>query len=152
MNSRNQTHHYIRKKRGDDDDGNRENEELSYLKDHRCCNGHHDTMELTTFTALAEPSRFRIVDLLLRGPMTVGDIAERLEIRQPQASKHLKVLLEAGLVEVKADANRRNYMLRSEPFEEMDHWLNDYRRIWSERFDNLDNYLEKLQADTKNQD
>ncbi|AWP31043.1 ArsR/SmtB family transcription factor [Paenibacillus glucanolyticus] len=109
-------------------------------------------MELTTFTALAEPSRFRIVDLLLRGPMTVGDIAERLEIRQPQASKHLKVLLEAGLVEVKADANRRNYMLRSEPFEEMDHWLNDYRRIWSERFDNLDNYLEKLQADTKNQD
>ncbi|GIP26617.1 transcriptional regulator [Paenibacillus sp. J23TS9] len=104
-------------------------------------------MELTTFNALAEPSRLRIVDILLKGPMTVGDIAERLEIRQPQASKHLKVLLDAGLVEVKADANRRNYMLRSEPFMELDSWLNNYRKIWNERFDNLDEYLKKLQAD-----
>lgn len=81
--------------------------------------------------------------------MTVGDIAERLQIRQPQASKHLKVLLEAGLVEVKAEANRRNYMLRSEPFQELDAWLNDYRRIWNERFDNLDAYLKKLQSGEK---
>lgn len=76
-------------------------------------------MELTTFNALAEPSRFRIVNLLQKGPLTVGEIAERLDIRQPQASKHLKVLLDAGLVEVRADANRRNYMLRSEPFQEL---------------------------------
>lgn len=81
--------------------------------------------------------------------MTVGDIAERLQIRQPQASKHLKVLLEAGLVEVQAEANRRNYMLRSEPFQELDAWLNDYRRIWNERFDNLDEYLKKLQLGEK---
>ncbi|MEC0240246.1 metalloregulator ArsR/SmtB family transcription factor [Paenibacillus dokdonensis] len=104
-------------------------------------------MELTTFSALAEPSRLRIVDILLKGPMTVGDIAERLEIRQPQASKHLKVLLDAGLVEVRAEANRRNYMLRSEPFTELDSWLNNYRKIWNERFDNLDEYLKKLQSD-----
>lgn len=109
-------------------------------------------MELTTFNALAEPSRLRIVDILLKGPMTVGDIAEHLEIRQPQASKHLKVLLDAGLVEVKAEANRRNYMLRSEPFMELDSWLNDYRRIWNERFDNLDDYLKKLQSDEKKRD
>lgn len=110
-------------------------------------------MELTTFNALAEPSRLRIVDLLLKGgPMTVGDIAERLEIRQPQASKHLKVLLDAGLVEVRAEANRRNYMLRAEPFKELDSWLNNYRRIWSERFDNLDVYLKKLQSNKKKQD
>jgi len=81
--------------------------------------------------------------------MTVGDIAERLQIRQPQASKHLKVLLEAGLVEVQAEANRRNYMLRSEPFQELDAWLNDYRRIWNERFDNLDAYLKQLQSGEK---
>lgn len=81
--------------------------------------------------------------------MTVGDIAERLQIRQPQASKHLKVLLEAGLVEVQAEANRRNYMLRSEPFQELDAWLNDYRRIWNERFDSLDEYLKKLQSGEK---
>lgn len=109
-------------------------------------------MELTTFNALAEPSRFRIVNLLQKGPLTVGEIAERLDIRQPQASKHLKVLLDAGLVEVRADANRRNYMLRSKPFQELDRWLDNYRRIWNERYDNLDDYLEKLQSDMKKQE
>ncbi|SEL21647.1 DNA-binding transcriptional regulator, ArsR family [Paenibacillus sp. cl141a] len=109
-------------------------------------------MELTTFNALAEPSRFRIVNLLQKGPLTVGEIAERLDIRQPQASKHLKVLLDAGLVEVRADANRRNYMLRSEPFQELDRWLDNYRRIWNDRYDNLDDYLEKLQSDMKKQE
>ncbi|WP_194540140.1 metalloregulator ArsR/SmtB family transcription factor [Paenibacillus sp. FSL W7-1279] len=104
-------------------------------------------MELTTFNALAEPNRFRIVSLLLKGSLTVGEIAERLDIRQPQASKHLKVLLEAGLVEVRAEANRRSYKLRSEPFQELDHWLDNYRSIWNERFDNLDKYLETLQSE-----
>lgn len=109
-------------------------------------------MELNTFNALAEPNRFRIVNLLLKGSLTVGEIAERLDIRQPQASKHLKVLLEAGLVEVRAEANRRSYKLRSEPFQELDRWLDNYRSIWNERFDNLDDYLEKLQSDMKKQD
>ncbi|MFH0070797.1 ArsR/SmtB family transcription factor [Peribacillus sp. NPDC056705] len=103
-------------------------------------------MGMVTFSALAEPNRLHMVEMLLHGPMTVGDIANQLEIRQPQASKHLKVLLDAGLVEVKAEANRRNYQLRMEPFQEMDSWLSSYRRIWSERYDNLDAYLEKLQA------
>lgn len=150
MNSRNKTQHEISKERGDDGDRNGENRQSP---EKRVWTSHHDIMELTTFNALAEPSRLRIVDLLLKGgPMTVGDIAERLEIRQPQASKHLKVLLDAGLVEVRAEANRRNYMLRSKPFKELDSWLNDYRRIWSERFDNLDVYLEKLQSDEKERD
>lgn len=109
-------------------------------------------MELNTFNALAEPNRFRIVNLLLMGSLTVGEIAERLDIRQPQASKHLKVLLEAGLVEVRAEANRRSYKLRSEPFQELDRWLDNYRSIWNERFDNLDDYLEKLQSDMKKRD
>lgn len=109
-------------------------------------------MELNTFNALAEPNRFRIVNLLLKGSLTVGEIAERLDIRQPQASKHLKVLLEAGLVEVRAEANRRSYKLRSEPFQELDRWLDNYRSIWNERFDNLDEYLEKLQSEMKKQD
>lgn len=102
-------------------------------------------MDITTFSALAEPSRLRIVELLHRGPLTVGEIADQLGLRQPQASKHLRVLLEAGLVEVQAVANRRNYFLRSEPFQELDTWLETYRRIWDERLDNLENYLQKLQ-------
>lgn len=76
----------------------------------------------------------------------VGEVAERLGIRQPQASKHLKVLLEAGLVKVQADANRRYYELRPEPFQELDSWLSDYRKIWEEQFDRLDEYLKKLQS------
>ncbi|MNR44860.1 Helix-turn-helix domain protein [compost metagenome] len=78
--------------------------------------------------------------------MSVGDIAERLGLRQPQASKHLRVLLEAGLVEVEAAANRRNYRLRTEPLQALDAWLEAYRRIWNERFDNLDDYLRQLQS------
>ncbi|MDQ0061745.1 ArsR/SmtB family transcription factor [Paenibacillus harenae] len=107
-------------------------------------------MDTTTFSALSEPNRLRIVELLQAGPMTVGDIAERLGLRQPQASKHLRVLLEAGLVEVQADANRRHYKLREQPFQAMDEWLDAYRRMWEERFDNLDLYLQKLQAEKNN--
>lgn len=103
-------------------------------------------MDTTTFSALAEPTRLRMVEILKDGPLSVGDIAERLELRQPQASKHLRVLLEAGLVEVEAAANRRNYRLRTEPLEAMDAWLESYRKLWSERFDNLDDYLRKLQS------
>lgn len=106
-------------------------------------------MEITTFSALAEPNRLRIVELLRDGPLTVGEVAERLQLRQPQASKHLRVLLEAGLVEVQAVANRRNYSLRWETFQELDRWLESYRRTWSERLDNLENYLQDLQAKNK---
>ncbi|OKP98714.1 helix-turn-helix transcriptional regulator [Paenibacillus sp. P46E] len=103
-------------------------------------------METKIFSALAEPTRLRMVEMLKDGPLSVGDIAERLSLRQPQASKHLRVLLEAGLVEVEAQANRRNYKLRTEPLEALDGWLEAYRKIWSERFDNLDDYLRQLQS------
>lgn len=106
-------------------------------------------MDTTTFSALAEPTRLRMVEILKDGPLSVGEIAERLGLRQPQASKHLRVLLEAGLVEVEAAANRRNYRLRTEPLEAMDDWLEGYRKIWNERFDNLDEYLRKLQSKDK---
>lgn len=81
--------------------------------------------------------------------MTVGTIAERMALRQPQASKHLRILLDAGLVEVQADANRRIYKLRMEPFQALDAWLTPYRTVWKERFDNLDDYLRKLQDKEK---
>ncbi|HEV1998467.1 MAG TPA: metalloregulator ArsR/SmtB family transcription factor, partial [Candidatus Dormibacteraeota bacterium] len=73
-----------------------------------------------TLTALAEPNRFQIVELLRGGPRPVGAIAEELRLRQPQASKHLRVLSEAGLVEVQAVAQQRIYRLRPERFKELD--------------------------------
>ncbi|CAM3090730.1 metalloregulator ArsR/SmtB family transcription factor [Paenibacillus lupini] len=108
--------------------------------------GNHPGMEMTTLSALAEPNRMHIVELLREGPLTVGEIADRLGMRQPQASKHLKVLSENGIVEVKAEANRRIYKLRPEPFHAMDSWVNSFRRIMEERYDNLENYLRELQS------
>ncbi|AIQ71645.1 ArsR/SmtB family transcription factor [Paenibacillus graminis] len=106
-------------------------------------------MDTTTFSALAEPTRLRMVEMLKNGPLSVGEIAEQLGLRQPQASKHLRVLLEAGLVEVEAAANRRNYRLRTEPLQALDAWLEAYRKIWNERFENLDEYLRHLQSKDK---
>ena len=95
-------------------------------------------MNPTTLNALAEPNRLLIIELLREGPLSVGEIAERLHLRQPQASKHLKFLSEAGLVEVRAEANRRIYRLRPEPLMEMDEWLESFRGMWEERFDKLE--------------
>jgi DNA-binding transcriptional ArsR family regulator len=94
-----------------------------------------------TLSALAEPNRFQIVELLRRKPRAVGEIVERLGLRQPQVSKHLRVLTEAGLVEVRPVAQQRIYSLRAEPFKEIDAWLERYRRIVAERFDRFDDIL-----------
>lgn len=100
---------------------------------------------ITTLNVLAEPNRVAIVELLREGPLTVGEIAERLNLRQPQASKHLKVLAESKILEVKAEANRRIYKLRPEPFHALDSWVKSFQRVMEERYDNLDDYLRKLQ-------
>jgi DNA-binding transcriptional ArsR family regulator len=100
----------------------------------------------TIWTALVEPNRLQIVELLRDGPLTVGEITERLGLQQPQASKHLKVLSEAAIVEVQPQANRRIYQLRREPFQELEAWLQSFHRLWEGRFDRLDDYLVELQA------
>ena len=79
----------------------------------------------TILSVLAETNRLQIVELLRMGPLTVGEIADHFHIRQPQASKHLRVLHEACLVEFDAEVNRRIYKLRSEPFKALDFWLKD---------------------------
>ena len=93
-----------------------------------------------------EPNRFHMVELLRDGPLTVGEITQRLGLQQPQVSKHLRILNEAGIVEVQPQANRRMYQLRREPFQELESWLQSFRRLWEERFDRLDDYLLELQA------
>ncbi|MFD1735950.1 ArsR/SmtB family transcription factor [Bacillus salitolerans] len=102
-------------------------------------------MDTTTLSALAEPNRLQIVELLRDGPLTVGEITDRLKIRQPQASKHLRILSVAGIVEAHADANRRIYRLRPEPFMNLDAWIASYLQIWEDRFDRLDDYVKVMQ-------
>lgn len=103
-------------------------------------------MNVQTFSALAEPNRLNIVELLLDGPLPVGEIAEKLELNQPQTSKHLRVLCDAGLVQVQPLANRRIYRLSPEPLQELDRWLDSYRQMWEKRLDRLDDYLNVLQG------
>ena len=98
----------------------------------------------STFSALSEPNRLHIIELLRDGPLTVGEIASRLGLNQPQTSKHLRVLSDAGFVEVHAVTNRRYYKLRPEPFQELEVWVDSYRRLWNERFDRLDDYLQEM--------
>jgi DNA-binding transcriptional ArsR family regulator len=107
-------------------------------------------MNATTFSALAEPNRLYIVELLRDGPLSVGEIADRLGLGQPQASKHLRVLSDAGLVEVHPIANRRIYKLRLQSLIELDAWLESFRCVWDERFDHLEDYLRELHVKEKN--
>lgn len=102
-------------------------------------------MDRTMLSALAEPNRLEIVELLRGGPLSVGEIADRLGLRQPQASKHLKVLSDSGILEAKVEANRRIYKLRPEPFRALDAWIGSFRHVMHNRFDNLDEYLGQLQ-------
>lgn len=98
---------------------------------------------MVTFAVLAEPSRRRILDLLRDGERSVGDLVENLSLSQPGVSKHLHVLRDAGLVEVRVDAQRRLYQLRPEPLAELDAWLDPYRHFWSGRLDALEAHLDR---------
>src|SRR5437667_12812952 len=99
---------------------------------------------MATLRALAEPSRFQIVELLRDGPRPVGDMVQRLHLRQPQVSKHLRVLGDAGLVEFRVDAQRRIYALRPAPLQELEGGLERYRRLWEDNFQPLDTRLEDV--------
>ena len=96
------------------------------------------------FEALAEPNRRRILDLLAQRERPVNDLVSLLQVSQPAVSKHLRVLRDAGLVEVRADAQRRLYRVRPEPLRELDDWLAPYRAMWASRLDALESHLEEM--------
>ena len=92
---------------------------------------------------LAEPRRREILDLLRAGERPVGELVDQLGLTQPGVSKHLRVLREAGLVEVRQDAQRRWYRLCPEPLAEVDAWLAPYRRLWEQHLDALERHLDR---------
>ncbi|MFF8308962.1 ArsR/SmtB family transcription factor [Streptomyces lydicus] len=101
------------------------------------------------FDVLAEPSRRKILDLLLERPRLVGELTEQLGLSQPGTSKHLRVLREAGLVRVRQEAQRRWYELRPEPLAELDAWLAHYRHLWSGTLDALERDLDATKDDPR---
>ncbi|HET9847118.1 MAG TPA: metalloregulator ArsR/SmtB family transcription factor [Candidatus Dormibacteraeota bacterium] len=99
---------------------------------------------ISTFEVMAEPNRRRILELIGEGERPVSDLVGPLKISQPAVSKHLRILRQAGLVEVRSQAQRRLYRVRSEPLREMYEWLHQYRRLWESRLDKLENHLDTM--------
>ena len=98
---------------------------------------------MLALTALADPTRRQIVEILARGEHTAGDIARQFDVSGPAISQHLKVLKAARLVRVRPDAQRRIYALDAAGIDEIDRWLKDIRRFWSDRLDALERELKK---------
>jgi len=98
------------------------------------------------FEVLAEANRRRILDLLREAERPVGELVTALGISQPAVSKHLRVLRDAGVVDVRAAGQRRVYRLRPEPLREVDEWLTPYRAAWRDRLDALERHLDAMPA------
>jgi DNA-binding transcriptional ArsR family regulator len=101
----------------------------------------------TTFEVLAEPNRRLILELLLESERPVGELVHVMAVSQPAVSKHLRVLRQAGLVEVRTDAQRRVYRLRADPLRAVDEWLQPYRRLWASHLDALERHLDTIGDD-----
>ena len=99
-------------------------------------------IDASTFAALGEPNRLRIVEVLRGGPLSVGEIVDRLGIRQPQVSKHLRVLSESQLVSVEARHRHRIYRLRPEPFDAVADWVDSFEALWEARLEALGAFLQ----------
>ena len=98
----------------------------------------------SAFEIIAEPSRRAILSLLASSEQSVGEIERQLRMPQPSVSKHLRVLREAGFVESIVDAQRRLYRLKPGPFQELDDWLSQFRRFWSDHVDALERHLDRI--------
>jgi DNA-binding transcriptional ArsR family regulator len=98
---------------------------------------------LDVLEVIADPTRRRILDAVREGERSVNDLVLRVGMHQPGVSRHLKVLRDAGLVEVRRDAQRRMYRLRAEPLMELDAWLEPYRAEWAGRLDSLEQHLRR---------
>lgn len=97
------------------------------------------------FNAVAEPRRRQILDVLVDGERSVGDLVAQLPVSQPQVSKHLKVLKEVGLVQSRAAGRQRLYRVDPLALKPIHDWVKDYERLWNERLDRLDGYLYQVQ-------
>jgi DNA-binding transcriptional ArsR family regulator len=100
---------------------------------------------MTTFEVLAEPARRQILDLLIDGPRPVGELVDESGLSQPNTSRHLRILREAGLVESRADGQRRLYLLRPDGFAELERWLAPYVRLWHDGLGALERHLDRME-------
>ena len=102
-------------------------------------------MNTGLFQTLADPTRLQIIEALLQGERAVNDIVEQVDIHQSGVSRHLRILGDAGFVQVRPDGQRRLYSLCPEPFREIEAWVAAYRSLWEGRLDRLGAALERKQ-------
>lgn len=103
----------------------------------------------STFAIIAEPNRRAILSLLATSERSVGELEERLGMPQTSVSKHLRVLRDAGFVEARVEAQRRVYRILPEPLQEVDAWLEPFRRFWSAHVDALERHLDRMERTAK---
>jgi len=100
---------------------------------------------MSPFEVVAEPARRALLDLLLDGPRPVGELVARSGLSQPNTSRHLRVLREAGLVDARPDGQRRLYALRPEGLAELVRWVAPYQRLWQSSLDALERHLDETE-------
>jgi DNA-binding transcriptional ArsR family regulator len=100
----------------------------------------------SVFGVIAEPNRRAILGLLASSERSVGELEVRLRIPQPAVSKHLRVLRDAGFVEAAVDGQRRLYRLKPDPLQELDQWLEQFRRFWTPHIDALERHLDRTDS------
>lgn len=100
---------------------------------------------MTAFEAVAEPTRRAILDLLIAGPRPVSELVDCTGLSQPNTSRHLRVLREAGLVQSRPQGQQRVYALRPEGLAELESWLAPYRRLWAASLDALESHLDEME-------
>ncbi len=110
------------------------------------------TLAVQSLAALADPIRREVVDLLAGGELAAGELADRFPVSRPAISRHLRVLREAGLVQVRTDGRHRYYALDPGPLRELDTWLERYRDLWAARLDALDTEIARGRRALRNGD
>lgn len=101
------------------------------------------------FNAIAEPQRRAILNLLAQGERPVNELVDLLDLKQPQVSKHLRVLKEVGLVSVRSEGQQHFYKIKADALKPIHEWVQPFEQLWNERFDRLAEYLKELQAKEK---
>lgn len=100
-------------------------------------------MNITTFSALSDPMRLKIIEALREGEIQVNDLVDRVDIQQSGVSRHLGILARAGFVSVRPEGQKRFYSLRAEPFQEIDQWMAQFRATWEARLDRFEAALKR---------
>lgn len=106
-------------------------------------------MRRDVFQAIADPTRRDIINLIAHNPLNLNSIADNFDMSRPAISQHIKILIECGLINIKKQGRERYCEVQAEPLNEVTHWVENFRKMWSERFNRIDDVLLEMKNETK---